>query len=382
MRRGVLVPQPAAAGAFRRSHRRAANRDFNIFIELSPHPLLLPAVEETFQKTGRSALTLPSGRRDEPQLPVLLQSLAAVYERGGDVRWDRLYPEPGNLFRCPTYPWQRERFWFETTPSVPAPSGGAGSWRRLSTATAREIFETELDLDRLPYLSDHRVHGAAVVPAAYWLYQAWQAGRQVFDGVNVELQHCEFREPLALSESVPVQLQLILKPRNSDSWAFSFHARRIMDGTGVGIARHRHDSQTAGGSTCHRAYRRWTILKRRIDSTKSRPGAAYRMVRRFEWSERFRWNAAGIAVELRSIADPSDVAWVSVIDGALQPFLLRAPNGTTCLPRSIERFALSEGLLADQPLVASVALSEGKTIEGGVAVTGCVRRGQGAAPKA
>ena len=64
----------------------------NIFIEMSPHPLLLRAVDEIFvrwNKSGHHAcLTLPSGIRDEDDADTLLDSLGKIYTAGYPLDWD------------------------------------------------------------------------------------------------------------------------------------------------------------------------------------------------------------------------------------------------------------------------------------------------------
>ncbi|MGH2368906.1 MAG: acyltransferase domain-containing protein, partial [Chloroflexota bacterium] len=75
------------------------------FLELSPHPLLLNALQETVP------MGLGSLRRDTPGMAVLLESLGTLYCLGYPVRWSALYPEGGNVLPLPPYPWQRQRFW-------------------------------------------------------------------------------------------------------------------------------------------------------------------------------------------------------------------------------------------------------------------------------
>ncbi|HEY3057613.1 MAG TPA: type I polyketide synthase, partial [Chloroflexota bacterium] len=86
------------------------------FLELSPHPTLLPALAELVPPGG--GLVLPSLRRDQPGLRVLRESLVALYANGQPIAWDALYPS-GTCVQLPTYPWQRERFWLDFTTSAP-----------------------------------------------------------------------------------------------------------------------------------------------------------------------------------------------------------------------------------------------------------------------
>src|SRR5690606_20023814 len=89
----------------------ALDAGFNTFIEFSPHPVLLSAIERGYSDRT-TLITLPSMRRDEDERAALLESLGVLYASGYAVDWTRLYPDGGNLVPLPAYPWQKERFWY------------------------------------------------------------------------------------------------------------------------------------------------------------------------------------------------------------------------------------------------------------------------------
>ncbi|MGB8955466.1 MAG: beta-ketoacyl synthase N-terminal-like domain-containing protein, partial [Tumebacillaceae bacterium] len=82
----------------------------NLFVEISPHPVLEGSVLEC--AAGQEVLVLPSLRRREGERRILLQTLARMYATG--------YPMAANALdaskpwvRLPSYPWQKERFWLD-----------------------------------------------------------------------------------------------------------------------------------------------------------------------------------------------------------------------------------------------------------------------------
>jgi phthiocerol/phenolphthiocerol synthesis type-I polyketide synthase B len=82
-----------------------------IFVELGPHPLLLPAIQQTAQAHGVARFaTIGCGRRDEPEQANLLAALGHLWVAGAPVGWRLVEPERGHV-QLPTYPWQRERHW-------------------------------------------------------------------------------------------------------------------------------------------------------------------------------------------------------------------------------------------------------------------------------
>jgi acyl transferase domain-containing protein len=45
----------------------------------------------------------------------MLTELGSLYKLGYSVDWNKFYPAGGTLVSVPGYPWQRERYWFDTT---------------------------------------------------------------------------------------------------------------------------------------------------------------------------------------------------------------------------------------------------------------------------
>jgi acyl transferase domain-containing protein len=68
---------------------------FRIFVEVSPHPLALHAVESNLRRSGLHGVVLPSLRRDEDEHEVMLDTLGALHVTGVPVRWEELYSADG-----------------------------------------------------------------------------------------------------------------------------------------------------------------------------------------------------------------------------------------------------------------------------------------------
>src|SRR5258706_8177292 len=81
------------------------------FVELSAHPILLPAIQQELQHLGREGAVLPSLRREEDEQATMLESLGALHALGSDGAWNALFPTGGHRPRLPSYPRQPERFW-------------------------------------------------------------------------------------------------------------------------------------------------------------------------------------------------------------------------------------------------------------------------------
>ncbi len=105
-----------------------------VFVEVSPHPVLMPAIAERVEEAGVVTATL---RRDEGGFGRFYASLAEVFAAGGAVDWPGALAAAGLRGRTvglPTYAFQRQRFWLgdgalEYAAAVPVRRGGGGSVR-------------------------------------------------------------------------------------------------------------------------------------------------------------------------------------------------------------------------------------------------------------
>ncbi|MPY34602.1 SDR family NAD(P)-dependent oxidoreductase, partial [Streptomyces adustus] len=198
--------------------RRLLDDGYRYFVELSPHPSLLPAVEAVAAEAGIDAVGVASLRRQQDGHAVLLRRTGELYTAGHAPDWSALFPDgAGRRTDLPTYAFARERHWLAP---APATTGGGspllGTHVEVGDEPDRHLFQTELDLDdsRFAYLSDHQVGGEVWLPGAALLGMALEAaaGLQDGDGAEVTLADVTFVQPLRLDPDRPVRLQLRVLP--------------------------------------------------------------------------------------------------------------------------------------------------------------------------
>ncbi|MBF6208639.1 type I polyketide synthase [Streptomyces gardneri] len=183
-----------------------------VFVELTPHPILLPSIEED------GGLVVPSGRREHDERAVFLESLAALYVRGCQVDWAALHPSGGRCVPLPAYPWRRQRYWVDRTPATRADHGHPLLGEPVSPATSpgTRIWERELNL---PYLADHMVDGAVVFPASGYVEMALSAC-----GRSMVLEDLAFDRMAILAKDGSGHVQFI-----EDSDHFQVYCRATRD---------------------------------------------------------------------------------------------------------------------------------------------------------
>ncbi|GHJ39082.1 hybrid non-ribosomal peptide synthetase/type I polyketide synthase [Streptomyces sp. TS71-3] len=217
---------------FRSAVDALARDGYGVFLEIGPHPVLAHAIRECLQEDGApgadpgtapaaealdgrpKSLVLPSIRRGEDEPERFTRSLAALHNAGVHVDWDVLQPTGGPV-ALPPYPFRRERHWVEPAPVRQVRLGLLDHpllGRR--TAHTHPTWESRLDLERLPYLADHRIQGNVVFPAAGYLEMAAQAVRSLTGG-EATLAGIELHRALFLPEGASPTVQLTLDPTSA-----------------------------------------------------------------------------------------------------------------------------------------------------------------------
>ncbi|KAB8314799.1 type I polyketide synthase [Tolypothrix campylonemoides VB511288] len=99
---------------FAASMKTLEEQGIEVFLEIGPKPILLGMGRMCVSESGQ--LWLPSLRYEQSDWQQLLESLAQLYVRGVAVDWKAFDAEyPRNRVVLPTYPFQRQRYWIETS---------------------------------------------------------------------------------------------------------------------------------------------------------------------------------------------------------------------------------------------------------------------------
>lgn len=188
----------------------------SVFIEIGPHPVLATSITECLLQRQEQGVVLPSLRRQEQERSFMLGSLAALYAQGYDVNWATFYPNKGGFVRLPMYPWQRERYWMESEDSQRRRLGIEdhallGHYIRA----VAPAWELQVIKRRLPYLDDHRIQGAVVMPGAAFIEMVLVAAREAFGAGTYVLENIEFHKALFLPEDDEPVLQTVLNPETA-----------------------------------------------------------------------------------------------------------------------------------------------------------------------
>ncbi len=219
---------------FEQATRALLGDSFNTFVEVSPHPVLTMPLEETIHASDDPAVAtvvVGSLRRDQGDMDRFLLSLAQAHVHGVAVDWGVFF-DGSRRVELPTYAFERERFWLASQGGMgDAVSLGLGDadhpllGATLSLAGEREsaVFTARVSVDSHPWLVDHSVLGAAVLPGTVFLELALAVGERVGASVVEELG---LETPLVFDGLRAVQLQIALSGADeAGRRALSIYAR-------------------------------------------------------------------------------------------------------------------------------------------------------------
>ncbi|MGH3580653.1 MAG: SDR family NAD(P)-dependent oxidoreductase, partial [Mycobacterium sp.] len=182
---------------------------YRVFTELSPHPLLTHAVDQTARSLDINYAALASVRREQELPAGLLAVVADLHNAGAQIDFSVLYPS-GRLVDAPLPTWTRRPLMLVRDPNELPPGGATlavhpllGAHVRLPEEPERHAWQSDLGTGTQPWLGDHQVLGVAALPGAAYCEMALAAAATVL-GDGAEVHDITFDEMLLLEDSTVV----------------------------------------------------------------------------------------------------------------------------------------------------------------------------------
>ncbi len=201
------------------------------FVELSPHPVLAPAITDTLTGSADSDhfVVIPTMHRDRPPLDTLTVAIAQLHTHGHSPSWPDLYPDT-DVVGLPTYPFVHRPYWLAPTPAGEVSAAGLdcpdhpllGALTYLA-GQDQVVLSGRLSTSTQGWLGGHMLHDSVVLPATGFvelvLHAGLHAGCPVIDDLVLHT-------PLVLSEQSPTDVQIVVESAEHDGRRpFSVRAR-------------------------------------------------------------------------------------------------------------------------------------------------------------
>lgn len=215
-----------------------------LFLEIGPHSALAGPIRQTIQSE---------------QMPERIPQYVATLRRG-HARWETLLETAGRLFchaapidlsavvadgkvltDLPLYPWQHDgRLWSESRLSHDwrfrqEPYHELLGSRCLESTNVEPTWRNLLQLDQVPWLTDHRVCKEVVFPCAGYVAMVGEAVRQITGAIDFTVKNLFMKTTMTISPSETTEVVTSLRKEkladNIDSSWYEFTISALQQGT-------------------------------------------------------------------------------------------------------------------------------------------------------
>jgi acyl transferase domain-containing protein/acyl carrier protein len=188
---------------------------YRVFAELSPHPLLVRAVEQTALSLEAPAAALAGMRRQQPLPDGMRGLLADLHAAGSAIDFSALYPT-GHLVDVPLPSWTHRRLLLTARDSATHGTTTVsahpllGAHVRLQEEPERHAWQAEVGTNASPWLADHQIHSVPALPGAAYCEMALAAARAIF-GETSDVRDIRFEQMLLLDAETAVGATAVLE---------------------------------------------------------------------------------------------------------------------------------------------------------------------------
>ncbi|MEU1287770.1 SDR family NAD(P)-dependent oxidoreductase [Kitasatospora sp. NPDC005856] len=243
--RPVTAGEPASADHWVRHVRDAvlfhdavlglAEAGAELFVEVGPQGALSSMAAESLARRGT---VVPAQRRDRPQEAALLLAAAELHVQGIPVDWRAVFAGRGaRTVELPTYAFQHTRYWPQRGFAPRRGPRGGGhpvldALVRLGDSD-RLVGTGRLSEETAPWLAEHRLFDATVVPGTLYVELAAQAAEAA--GCP-QVRELTLHAPLVLGTQDEAELQLLVEESDPSDTSGGRDLRlyaRLYDATGT-----------------------------------------------------------------------------------------------------------------------------------------------------
>ena len=203
------IRQPVRFAAAMETIKREYQAD--VILEIAPHSALQPTIVQCLEDCVPMPACIPTLMRDTDACLGFHEALGALFRAGVDLDFAAQYPRPEPIAHLlPGHP-REERATIDAMADnemfVRQGEYSHGPLVGHKVAADHMLFEARLSERDFPWLAEHRVHYASIMPAAGYIELILEA----LEGVPVHFEALEFLQPCPIPKT-PVRLQTALYP--------------------------------------------------------------------------------------------------------------------------------------------------------------------------
>ncbi|HET7382527.1 MAG TPA: SDR family NAD(P)-dependent oxidoreductase [Pseudolabrys sp.] len=205
-----------------------AKLECRTFLEIGPHPVLLPLAQVCLGAKGKSSAWIATLNRQKSDADSITEMLVALYIAGHNLNWTAVHADASwRRIPLPTYPFQRQRHWIEDNTNHTDRARNAVE-RRLHplvgariNSTPKEVrYEAHYGVQHTGYFADHRVLGTVVLPTTAELEAATVVGRMHFGTPRVSFDNAMHHQAMSFTNGEDRTVRVLVTPLKSDRASF------------------------------------------------------------------------------------------------------------------------------------------------------------------
>ena len=213
------IRQPVRFAAAMETVTRGYRPD--VVLELAPHSALQPIVAQCVEDSASPPVSIPTLMRDTDTCLGFHEALGNIFKAGMSLDFAAQYPRPDPIVHLlPGHPRDEQKSFDHTLDDEHLQKRSEYSHGPMvghQLPCDHLLFEARLSEAAFPWLAEHRVHHAAIMPAAGYIELILQA----LGGVPVHFDVLEYLQPCPIPKT-PVRLQTALYPVPDASGEYTF----------------------------------------------------------------------------------------------------------------------------------------------------------------
>lgn len=206
------------------------------FLEIGPHPVLLPIAQACLGARGRSTNWIATLSRQKPDADAITEMIVALYLAGHNLNWAALHADSSwRRIPLPTYPFQRKRYWLEDNAihSERARKVVERSHPLVGTRTNfssnEPCYEARYGAHHAGFFADHKVAGTIVLPTTAELEAATVVGRMHFGTSRISFDNAMHHQAMSFANGDDRTVRVLVTPLNPDKASFKLVSKDAED---------------------------------------------------------------------------------------------------------------------------------------------------------
>ena len=198
----------------------------DVVLEIAPHSALQPVIAQCLEDNAQNPVSIPTLMRDADDCRNFQEALGALFRAGVELDFAAQYPRPKPVAHLlPGHPREEQATIDVLCDDEMFIQQGQYSHGPLvghKVPSDHTLFEARLSDKDFPWLAEHLVHYAAIMPAAGYIELVLEA----FEGDPVHIEVLEFLQPCPIPKT-PVRLQTAVYPvaNAPDEFTFTISSR-------------------------------------------------------------------------------------------------------------------------------------------------------------